>query len=90
MELGRKSISHRISIFNSENPKKPHEITVQANKNYAICDMSPRVGEILSDFQGRQLVHTDIRSGKLYLNEEVIDELETALNVALNPKSENA
>ena len=28
-------------------------------------------------------------SGQLYLNEEVVSELENALNVALNPKKED-
>lgn len=89
MTTGRKSIFTTISVPNNENPKKPHEITVQANKNYAICDMSPRVGEVLSDFQGRQLVSINTRSGRRFLNGEVADELEAALNVVLNPKKED-
>lgn len=89
MTIGRKSISTVITVNNNENPKKPHEITVQANKNYAVCDMSPHINEVLSDFQGRQLVYKDMTSGKLYLNEEVVSELENALNVALNPKKED-
>lgn len=99
MKIGRKSITTVITVNNNEtaqksstsgqNPKKPHEITVQANKNYAICDMSPRVNEVLSDFQGRQLVYKDMTSGKLYLNEEIVSELENTLNVALNPKKED-
>lgn len=99
MTIGRKSITTVITVNNNEtaqksstsgqNPKKPHEITVQANKNYAVCDMSPRINEVLSDFQGRQLVYKDMTSGQLYLNEEVVSELENALNVALNPKKED-
>ena len=89
MTIGRKSITTVITVPNNENPKKPHEITVQANKNYAICDMSPRVNEVLSDFQGRQLVSKDLETGNLYLNDEVIDELEAALNRELNPKKED-
>ena len=99
MTIGRKSISTVITVNNNEtaqksstsgqNPKKPHEITVQANKNYAVCDMSPRINEVLSDFQGRQLVYKDMTSGQLYLNEEVVSELENALNVILNPKKED-
>ena len=99
MTIGRKSISTVITVNNNEtaqksstsgqNPKKPHEITVQANKNYAVCDMSPRINEGLSDFQGRQLVYKDMTSGQLYLNEEVVSELENALNVVLNPKKED-
>lgn len=89
MTIGRKSITTVITVNNNENPKKPHEITVQANKNYAICDMSPCINEVLSDFQGRQLVYKDMTSGQLYLNEEVVSELENALNVALNPKKED-
>lgn len=89
MTIGRKSITTVITVNNNENPKKPHEVTVQANKNYAICDMAPRVNEVLSDFQGRQLVYKDMKSGKLYLNEEVVSELENALNVVLNPKKED-
>ena len=52
--------------------------------------MSPRVNEVLSDFQGRQLVSKDLRSGKLYLNDDVVNELEVALNRELNPQSKNA
>lgn len=99
MTIGRKSITTVITVNNNEtaqksktsgqNPKKPHEITVQANKNYAVCDMSPRINEVLSDFQGRQLVYKDMTSGQLYLNEEVVSELENALNVILNPKKED-
>lgn len=99
MTIGRKSITTVITVNNNEtaqksktsgqNPKKPHEITVQANKNYAVCDMSPRINEVLSDFQGRQLVYKDMTSGQLYLNEEVVSKLKNALNVALNPKKED-
>lgn len=88
MKIGRKSITTIITVNNSENPKKPHEITVQANKNHAICDMAPRVNEVLSDFQGRQLVSTDLRTGKLYLNDDVVNELEVALDRELNPKKD--
>lgn len=99
MTIGRKSITTVITVHNNEtaqksktscqNPKKPHEITVQVNKNYAVCDMSPRINEVLSDFQGRQLVYKDMTSGQLYLNEEVVSELKNALNVVLNPKKED-
>lgn len=89
MTIGRKSITAVITVNNNENPKKPLEITVQANKNYAICNMFPRINEVLSDFQGRQLVYKDMTSGQLYLNEEVTSELENALNVVLNPKKED-
>lgn len=75
MTLGRKSISTVLSITNTENPKKPHEVVVQANKNYGICDMSPRVGEVLSDFQGRQINNGD-----------VISELESVLYVQLKKR----
>lgn len=88
MTIGRKSITTVITVPNNENPKKPHEITVQANKNHAICDMAPRVNEVLSDFQGRQLVSKDLQSGNLYLNDEVIKELEAALDRELNPKKD--
>lgn len=83
MTLGRKSISATLTIANNENPQEPHRVTIQANKNHAICDMHPRVGEVMSTFQGRQLCST---SG---LNNAVIDALEDALYVALNPKKEN-
>lgn len=99
MTLGRKSISTVITVNNNEtaqksstsgqNPKKPLEINVQVNKNYAICDMSPRINEVLSDFQGRQLVYKDMTSGQLYLNEEVMSKLENAINIVLNPKKED-
>ena len=78
MTLGRNSIFVIFNITNTTNSAKPHEVTVQANKNYGICDMSPRVGEILSDFQGQQI------------NSEVVQErLCYALEVALNPKNED-
>ena len=89
MTIGRKSITTVITVNNNENPKKPHEITVQANKNYAVCDISPCINEALSDFQGRQLVYKNMTSGQLYLNEEVVSKLKNALNVALNPKKED-
>lgn len=78
MTLGRKSIYTVLNVTNNENPAKPHKVTVQANKNYGICDMSPRVGEILSDFQGRQIN-----------DEDVMSHLENSLYVALNPKKED-
>lgn len=83
MTLGRKSVSTTLTIANNENPQKPHRVTIQANKNYAICDMYPRVGEILSTFQGRQLCST---SG---LNDVVVSALEDTLYVALNSKKED-
>lgn len=89
MTIGRKSITTVITVNNNENPKKPHEITIQANKNYAVCDISPRINEVLSDFQGRQLVYKNMTSGQLYLNEKVVSKLENAFNVALNPKKED-
>lgn len=85
MTKGRKSIFTTVEIRNSENPKKPHIVEVQANKNYGICDMSPRVGEILSDFQGRQLVYKE--NNKLFINDAVVSELEEALETALNPEA---
>ena len=78
MTLGRKSIYTVINVSNTENPEKPHKVTVQANKNYGICDMSPRVGEILSDFQGRQIN-----------NELVMSSLEETLYNELNTKKED-
>lgn len=78
MTLGRKSIYTVLYVTNNENPIKPHKVTVQANKNYGICDMNPRVGEILSDFHGQQIN-----------SEFVISELEEALYVALNTKKED-
>ena len=78
MTLGRKSIYTVINITNTKNPEKPYKVTVQANKNYGICNMSPRVGEILSDFQGRQI------------NDElVISALEETPYNELNTKKEN-
>lgn len=78
MTLGHKSIYTVINVTNTDNPKKPHKVTVQANKNYGICDMSPRVGEILSDFQGRQI------------NDElVMSSLEDSFYNELNAKKED-
>lgn len=88
MKIGRKSITTTITVNNSENSKKPHEITVQVNKNHAICDMAPRVSEVLSSFQGRQLVSINLRTGKLYLNDDVVNELEAALDCELNSKKD--
>ena len=75
MELGRKSIVHTVSIPNNSNPKKPHEVNIQANKNYGICDVSHCRDRILSTYQGRQ-----INDG------EVISEIEEILTVELNGK----
>lgn len=78
MTLGRKSIYTVINVSNTKNPEKSYKVTVQANKNYGICNMSPRVGEILSDFQGRQI------------NDElVMSSLEDSLYNELNTKKEN-
>lgn len=48
MQLGRKSIVTTLVINNQK-------VLVQANKNFGICDIEPRVGEVLSDFQGQQI-----------------------------------
>lgn len=80
MTLGHKSISTTLIIHNNENPQKPYKVVVQADKNYAICDMSPRIGEVLSIFQGRQLCSTE------GLNEPIISVLEDVLYVELNKK----
>lgn len=95
MTIGRKSITTVITVNNNETAQKsstsgqkPHEITIQTNKNYAICDMSPRIGEILSDFQGQQLISKDLHNGNLYLNDAVINKMESALNIALNPEKD--
>lgn len=78
MALGRKSIYTVINVSNTKNPEKPYKVTVQANKNYGICNMSPRVREILSDFQGRQI------------NDElVMSLLEETLYNELNAKKED-
>lgn len=77
MTLGRKSLYTTLAIFNDENPEKSCVVTVQANKNYGICDMNPRIGEVLSKFQGRQI------------NDElVMSELEGTLYNILNQKKE--
>lgn len=86
MTIGRNSIAIVITVPNLENPKEPHKVTVQANKNFGICDMSPRVGEILTDFQGQQLVYHD--GIKFRTNSNVTGKLKTALTEALNPNKQ--
>lgn len=85
MELGRKSIIVEIAVNNDDNCK----VVVQANKNFAICNMSPRIGEVLSTFQGRQLVYKDSISGNILNNTETVLKLENALYTALNAKKED-
>lgn len=82
MTIGRNSITTVITVNNNVNPEKPYKITVQADKNYRICDMSPRVGEILTDFQGRQLAYQ--ADNDIFVNATVADELEKALETELN------
>lgn len=60
MTLGHKSIYIIITIPNKENPVSPYKIKVQANKNLGICDIEPRIGETLTDFQGRQINNADV------------------------------
>lgn len=36
--IGYKSIAMKIKVQNVSNPKAPHKVIVQANKNYGICD----------------------------------------------------
>ena len=85
MELGRKSIIVEIAVNNDDNCK----VVVQANKNFTICNMSPRIGEVLSTFQGRQLVYKDSISGNILNNTETVLKLKNALYTALNTKKEN-
>ena len=79
---GRQFIMVKVKVFN-KNAKKEYSYKVSFNKNYGIYDIQPRVGEVLSDFQGRQLVYSDGRGG-LYINDTVISELETAIYNTLN------
>ena len=82
MILGRKSIFITVNVTNNSNPNKPYKVIVQANKNHGICDMEPRVGEILTHFQGQQI------NGKIH-GEPVLSEIEKALYVALNTEKES-
>ena len=94
MALGRKSIYTVITISYNENPEKPYKITVQANKNYGICDMKPRIGELLSDFQGRQInddnvlirlenaIDEELKNWEFYYNELANVSYEKESNIA--------
>lgn len=73
MEVGKKSIVLTVHIPNTKNPKKPHEVLIQANKNYGICDCSHCRDVVLKHFQGNQ-----INDGN------VIEEIETVLLHELN------
>lgn len=69
-KIGRNSIISGITIPNATTPNSPFNVRVQANKNYAICDIVlvnrvkenkkfyfvpiRRITEVLSEFQGRQ------------------------------------
>lgn len=37
--IGRKSRVVELTIHNEENPKLPHKVQVQANKNHGICNI---------------------------------------------------
>lgn len=60
MTLGHKSKYSSFYVTNEKNRKQPFKITIQANKNGAICDIEPRVGEVLSDFQGQQIEDLEV------------------------------
>lgn len=85
MALGRKSIYTVINVTNNVNPEKPHKVTVQANKNYGICDVllvtelgtKVRITEVLSVFQGRQINDSN-----------VVEHLWNVLNEVLNSVKE--
>lgn len=63
--IGRYSITKRFIVSNKEDIKKPFFVTVQATKNYSICDFllpEEKVdlrSELLNEFQGRQLFSRD-------------------------------
>lgn len=48
MKIGQNSIVKTIKV-------KGKVYKVQANRNYGICDMEPRINEVFTDFQGRQI-----------------------------------
>jgi hypothetical protein len=48
MQIGKNS--HFIVLKIGNTPVK-----IQANKNYGICDMYPRINDVLSSFQGCQV-----------------------------------
>lgn len=70
--LGRKSKTKSFIIPNNQNPSNSYNITVQYNKNGGICDIIPRIGNVFTDFQGKQL-NDDITRLKLtnVLHEEL-------------------
>jgi allophanate hydrolase subunit 1 len=70
MQIGRKSIITTLKV---------NELTImiQANKNYGIIDMEPRIDDVLSSFQGRQVN-----------DPTTMDYLENALITALTPEEQ--
>lgn len=60
--VGRNSIVKKLLINNALNPKKPHWVFIQANKNHGICNIVlsekdkgiTRISEALAKYQGQQ------------------------------------
>lgn len=73
MALGRKSIYQTLLIYNSQNISEPHKIVVQANKNFAICDIIPRVGNVLNYFQGQQINDSEVMNQVYNAIDDVIN-----------------
>lgn len=53
--IGKKSITKQLLIVNKNNPKEPFKVLVQANKNFGIIEIQPRISKVFNEFQGRQI-----------------------------------
>ena len=104
MTLGKKSIYTIINVTDTENPKNPYEVVVQANKNYGICSIAARKRitqkEVDKKTKKKKTVvkflpvccNENILTtfqGRQYNNPEVLELLENTLYVSLNPTSGN-
>lgn len=48
-----KSVTYKLKVKNVENPETPHEVFVQVNRRGGVCNITPRVGDIFNEVQGR-------------------------------------
>jgi hypothetical protein len=54
MQLGKHSIFEEFEVIGLG------KVTIQANKNYGIIDIEPRIPEIFSKYYGRQITDTKV------------------------------
>jgi hypothetical protein len=53
MQLGKNSIYKEFEVFGQN-------VVIQANRNYSIIDIEPRIPEIFSKYYGRQLFDINV------------------------------